>query len=218
MAASKDALRHVLWLGGASDAGKTTVARLLAERLRWQIYPCDFHEHNHLIARADPVRHPAIVAEFQKSLDERWVYPSPDALVQVVLETNDERFPMILDDLLVMPRRPPILVEGPRLFPKLVVPFLTSPHQAIWLLPTEAFARDSIAKRDKPQGRFASSDPERFRFNVLRRDALLAEYIRQEVTARSLSFVEVDGSLSPKELAATIEEHFEPHVASLQDS
>jgi len=38
-------------MGGASDAGKTTVSRLLAERHRWQWYPCDFHEHNHLIAR-----------------------------------------------------------------------------------------------------------------------------------------------------------------------
>ena len=45
---------HLLWIGGAADAGKTTVSRLLAERHRWQWYPCDVHEHNHLIARADP--------------------------------------------------------------------------------------------------------------------------------------------------------------------
>jgi adenylylsulfate kinase-like enzyme len=31
----KRAFAHVLWLGGASDAGKSTVARLLAERHRW---------------------------------------------------------------------------------------------------------------------------------------------------------------------------------------
>src|ERR671925_602693 len=61
------ALAHVLWLGGASDSGKSTVARLLAERHRWQIYPCDFHEHKHLIARADPERHPVIYAEFRKT-------------------------------------------------------------------------------------------------------------------------------------------------------
>jgi predicted kinase len=45
---ARTAYAHVLWIGGASDAGKTTVARLLAERHRWQWYPCDFHEHNHL--------------------------------------------------------------------------------------------------------------------------------------------------------------------------
>jgi adenylylsulfate kinase-like enzyme len=29
-------LAHVLWIGGAPDAGKTTIARLLATRHRWQ--------------------------------------------------------------------------------------------------------------------------------------------------------------------------------------
>lgn len=33
----KAALRHVLWIGGAPDAGKTTVARILAERHRFQL-------------------------------------------------------------------------------------------------------------------------------------------------------------------------------------
>jgi hypothetical protein len=204
----------MLWIGGASDAGKTTVSRLLAERHRWQWYPCDFHEHNHLIARADPTRHPAIYAEFQKSVEERWIQPTPQELFQGILETNDERFPMIVDDLRVMPTRPMILVEGPRLFPKLVTPLLTSAHQAVWLMPTPAFARESLEKRDKPQGRFETSAPERFRANFLRREALLAEHIRREVTARGLTVIEVDGSRSPDELADQIDAHFAPYLAS----
>ncbi len=205
---------HLLWIGGAADAGKTTVSRLLAERHRWQWYPCDVHEHNHLIARADPERHPAIFAEFQKSVEERWIQPTTEELFRGVLETNDERFPMILDDLRAMPPRPLILVEGPRLFPKLVAPLLTSPRQAIWLMPTPAFARASAERRDKPQGRFETSDPERYHDNFLGRDALLAEYIRQEVTARGLTMIEVDGSRSPAELADQIDAHFAPYLAS----
>jgi hypothetical protein len=211
---TKTAFAQVLWIGGASDAGKTTVARLLAERHRWQWYPCGFHEHNHLIARADPERHPAIYTEFQKSVEERWIQPTPEDLYQGVLETNDERFPMILDDLRAMPQRPMTLVEGPRLFPKLVAPLLTSAHQAIWLMPTPEFARESVEQRDKPQGRFETSDPERHRANFLRRDALLAEYIRQEVAAHGLSVIEVDGSGSPDELADQIDAHFAPYLAS----
>ncbi len=211
---AKTAFAHVLWIGGASDAGKSTVARLLAERHRWQWYPCDFHEHNHLIARADPERQPAIYAEFRKSVEERWIQTTPEDLFEGVLETNDERFPMILDDLRAMPQRPMILVEGPRLFPKLVEPLLTSAHQAIWLMPAAAFARESVERRDKPQGRFETSDPERYRENFLRRDALLAEHIRREVAAYGLTMIEVDGSHSPDELADQIGAYFAPYLAS----
>lgn len=211
---ARTAFAHVLWIGGASDAGKSTVARLLAERHRWQWYPCDFHEHNHLIARADPERQPAIYAEFQKSVEERWIQPTPEDLFQAVLETNDERFPMILDDLRAMPQRPMILVEGPRLFPKLVAPLLTSAHQAVWLMPTSEFARESAERRDKPQGRFETSDPERYRENFLRRDGLLAEYIRREVAAYGLTMIEADGSRSPDEVADQIDAHFALYLAS----
>lgn len=205
---------HVLWIGGASDAGKTTIARLLAERHRWQWYPCDLHEHNHLIARADPERHPAIYAEFQQSLDERWVQTTPEAMFQTIRATNDERFPMILDDLRAMPTRPMIVVEGPRLFPHLVMPLLTSRDQAVWLMPTEAFAQESVTRRDKPQGRFASSDPERFRWNFLGRERLLREYIREEVAAYDGSRIDVDGARSIEEIARQVEEQFARYIAS----
>jgi hypothetical protein len=156
--------------------------------------------------------------EMGKSLDERWVHRSPEDMFRSVLATNDERFPMICADLRAMPRRPMILVEGPRLFPKLVAPLLTDPHQAVWLMPTEDFARRSTAARDKPQGRFDSSDSERFRHNFLRRDALLAEHIRREATRLGLPLIEVDGLRSAEEMATLIEAHFAPYLASRQGS
>jgi hypothetical protein len=119
------------------------VARLLIQRRRWQWYPWDLLEHNHLIARADPVLHPNICKALGRSFDESWVHPTPQQLFEQVLATNEERFPMICDDIRLMPQRPPVLVEGPRLFTKLVAPVLTSPLQAIWLLPTEAFIHAS---------------------------------------------------------------------------
>jgi len=181
---------------------------MLAERHRWQIYPCDFHEHNHFIARADPSLHPAMYGGIGKSVDESWVLTTPEALYTNILKTNDERFPMICDDLMAMPARPNILVEGPRLFPKLVRPLLADVHQAIWLLPTEAFAMESAFKRGKPHGKDASSDPERFLGNFQGREALLREYIRREVISNDLPYIEVDGSYGVDELASRVEAHF----------
>jgi hypothetical protein len=166
-------LAHVLWIGGAPDAGKTTVARLLAARRRWQWYSCDVHTQSHL-ARADPAQLPATYAKLGKSIDERWVQPTPEELLRSIVAINDERFPLILADLRALPTRPPILAEGPSLHPQLVAPLLTSRHQAIWLVPTEEFALASAARRDKPRGRDQASDPERYRRNLLERNRLFA--------------------------------------------
>lgn len=152
--------------------------------------------------------------ELGKTIDETWVYTTPEALFRDVLTTNDERFPMICEDLQAMPKWPNILVEGPRLFPKLVQPLLSDIHQAIWLLPTEKFALESAAKRDKPQLRIRSSDPIRFQSNFFGREALLRDYLRQEVMSRGLPYVEVDGSDSVDEVARRVEAYFETYLTS----
>ncbi|MCI0391374.1 MAG: hypothetical protein MOB07_21745 [Acidobacteria bacterium] len=209
----RQSIAHIFWIAAPSDAGKTTVARFLIQRRRWQWYPCDLHEHNHLVARADPVLHPNIYQTLGRSMYESWIQPTPQQLFEQVLATNDERFPMICDDLRLMPRRPPVLAEGPRLFPKLLMPVLTSPHQAIWMLPTEAFIRASQERRDKPSMRFESSDPERFRANFLARDRLLADHIRGEVVRLGLPHIEIDGQRAVEEIADSIQLHFASHQA-----
>jgi hypothetical protein len=209
----RHSLEHIFWIGGPSDAGKTTVTRLLIQRRRWQWYPCDLHEHNHLIARADPALHPNIYQAIGRSLDESWVHPTPQQLFEQILATNDERFPMICEDLGLMPRRPPVLVEGPRLFPNLVMSVLTGLSQAIWLLPTDAFIKASQEQRGKPSLRIESSDPERFRANFLERDRLLADYIRSEVARLGLPHIEIDGHRTPEEVAESIQSHFASHPA-----
>ena len=206
-------LAHVFWIGGPSDAGKTTVTRLLIQRRRWQWYPCDLHEHNHLIARADPVLHPTIYQSLGRSHDENWVYPTSQQLFEHILATNEERFPMICDDLSLMPSKPPVLAEGPRLFPKLVVTVLTSLNQAVWLMPTADFVRASQERRNKGAWGSESSDPKRFRENFLTRERLLADYIANEVARLGLPFIEVDGRRTVEEIADEVESHFANYPA-----
>src|SRR5690349_2296559 len=111
-------LAHVLWIGGAPDAGKTTIARLLAERHRWHWYHCDAQTQIH-IERSDPAQLPAVYAKLSKTIDERWVNPTPDDLLRSIVAMNDERWPLVLDDLRALPTRPLILAEGPNLHPHL---------------------------------------------------------------------------------------------------
>jgi hypothetical protein len=206
-------LAHVFWIGGPSDSGKTTVANLLLRRRRWQWYPCDLHEYNHLVARADPVLLPTNYQAIGRSQDETWLHPTPRQHFEYILASNDERFPLICDDLRLMPRKPPVLVEGPRLFPKLVAPVLTSLNQAVWLIPRGDFARASRERRNKPMLRFESADPERFRANFLARERLLAEYIENEVARLELPFIEVDGQRTAEEITDEVEAHFAAYSA-----
>ena len=209
---SKNQIPHVLWLGGASDAGKTTVAQILASKNRWQLYLCDMHEHNHFIARATPDLQPIMHGDLDKPIDELWVFATPEEMFQKILDTNNERFPMICEDLQAMPKTPLILVEGPRLFPKLVIPMLTERHQAIWLLPTDEFAQNSAVTRDKPRLRHRSSDPEKFKANFFERENLLRDYIRQEVLLHQLPYIEITG-LEPVDVVADkVDLHFKRNI------
>ena len=42
----KQALSHVLWIGGATDTGKTTISHILAKRYGFQVYNYDEHDQN----------------------------------------------------------------------------------------------------------------------------------------------------------------------------
>jgi hypothetical protein len=207
------ALAHVRWIGGAPDAGKTTVARRLAGRLGWQLYLQDqfWREHGE---RATPERYPHYAAFIAMTMDERWVLRSPEEMAAGVIANSAELFDMALEDLLELPQEPPILAEGPWFFPEHVAPLVHSPHQAIWLVPTEDFKRGSAARRDKPAIRHGTSDPERATRNWFARDMLLADHAEAEARVLGLTVWRVDGSKSIEELEASVEAHFGGYAGS----
>jgi hypothetical protein len=202
-----------LWIGGATDAGKTTQARRLALIHTLALYECD---------RADAAQHerlaahsPAWRAFMQESLDERWVRPSPQQLCERSMSSFAARFPLVLEDLKALERRGrPVLAEGFCLMPDLVAPHLDDPRRAIWLLPSEAFKRASWERRGKPSWRDKVSDPERGARNLFERDLLLAAQIAQQADAHGFEVLIVDGALSEDEVTANVEARFAPFLDS----
>jgi hypothetical protein len=205
--ASRDALRHVLWIGGAPDAGKSTVARVLAEQRGLQVYQLDAMVQSHE-ARLTLERQPEKFAFAAMSLDERWVLRTPEAMAEHVLRTGPESLALAIEDLLALPGTPPIVAEGPWFFPTDLAPLLSHPRQALWLVPSEGFKRASAARRDKPQSRHDTSDPERATRNWLARDLLLGEAVRRQARALGLVVYEVDGSRSVAEMVALLAASF----------
>ena len=214
----REALLHVLWIGGPPDCGKTTVADLLAERHGLRAYHMDRHELDH-IRRADPVLHPATYAlhphlddpQHRALLDQSWVLRSPEEMAERAMANWKDRMPLIVEDLLALPADRALIAEGPGFFPEVVLPLLSDARQAIWLVPTEAFKRASHARRRKGEWRRELvSDPERSMRNHIERDLLMAERYRRTAREMGLPLVEVDGSRSAVEVAAEVEAHFAP--------
>ncbi len=66
-----------------------------------QIYHYDQRDlaHHEQLAQT----HPAYQAFLAASLDERWVYPEPEELFQRMLQSFQDRFPLVIQDLIALP-------------------------------------------------------------------------------------------------------------------
>jgi hypothetical protein len=160
--------------------------------------------HHEQLAKTIPIHR----AFLDASLDERWVAPDPEALLHRAFRSFQDRFPLVVEDLLAYSNEQQVVAEGFGLLPELLAPWLSSPAQAIWLVPTEAFKWASMTRRGKPSFGPQVSDPERAKTNLFTRDMLLAAYLKEQVPSYGYTVHEVDGSHSPDELADLIEQHF----------
>lgn len=209
------ALAHVLWIGGAPDAGKTAIASLLAEKYQVPVYHFDRHEPAHF-ARANRSQHPALFTAHPVRMtpDERWVQQPVARMVQQTIASWSERCGMAREDLLAMPNQPMIIAEGPGFFPECIAPLMSHPHQAIWLVPTEPFKQASAARRDKLTARYETSDPKRAQRNWYARDLGLVAHVTQGTQKYGLTLLRVDGSRPLDDMAALVDAHFAPLLAA----
>jgi hypothetical protein len=176
---------RVLWLGGGTDAGKSSVVQALGEKYSFRWYNFDYFEPSHF-QRMNREAHPSTFAFLAMTMDERWVYHSAKALAQLTIEMWRERFNLVLEDLRDWPRDGLIVAEGPGLFPECVAPYIRSINQALWMVPSSAFKRKIHPTREnKLATAAATSDPSQALTNQIARDLLIAEYIEKQARARA---------------------------------
>jgi hypothetical protein len=103
----------VLWIGGATGAGKTTISPALAFRHDLQLCNVDHRTYTHLRRVRVP---PAVAGDLP-----------PAILVEHVLDFARDRFELVLEDLAALPPSPGAIAEGPFLLPSLVPPGADAP-------------------------------------------------------------------------------------------
>ena len=197
-------LEHVYWIGGGSGAGKSTVARRLAERYGLDYYSTDdamADQARRSTAADSPFLHDFIAMD----MDQRWLLRDPGTMVETFHWFRGEGFGMIVDDLR---DRPPVVAEGFRLLPHLVAPLLADRDHAVWLLPAPEFREAAFAGRGSMweiAGR--TSDPERALRNLLHRDRMFTDRLREET--RGLHAIEVGVATTADELTAQVAATFQ---------
>ncbi|MEQ0564175.1 hypothetical protein ABJI51_34260 [Amycolatopsis sp. NEAU-NG30] len=177
-------LRRTLWIGGAPWTGKSTVARLLADRHGLTTYHHD--------ERARPVTVPD------------GDVPAAEQLTAAQAEFR-ERFERALADLRGLTSPRPVVAEGRALWPDLVAPLVDSPDRMVVLVPTELFRQHQLRHRpDAP-----AIPQQRTR---LTRDRMLAAEAVRSARAFGIRVIEIDGSLDPAGVTDVVAEHFRAYL------
>ena len=203
-------LEHVYWIGGGSAAGKSTIARRIAAQHGMTVYSTDdvMADHARRSSREDcPLLHEFMAMD----IDERWVNRSPQTMLDTFHWFRGEGFDLIVEDVLRLPRDPGVVVEGFRLLPHLVKSLLSVPNRAVWLLPTPEFRQAVIDSRGGSAWGFLAktSDPERALRNLLERDRMFTETLREETSRLGLAAVDVDTTMSEDDLVRRVTNVFE---------
>ena len=208
-AALQERLRHVYWIGGGSGAGKSTIARRIADQHGLRVYATDEVMADHA-RRSTHEDSPLLRRFMDMDMDARWVNRPPNVMLETFHWFQGEGFFMIIEDLLRLPREPGVIVEGFRLLPRLVKPLLSIPTRAVWLLPTADFRQAVFDSRGGSSWEFLAktTDPERALRNLLERDRMFTDILREQTAALGLAAVEIDAAMAEHDVAARVTEVF----------
>jgi 2-phosphoglycerate kinase len=205
----REQLQQIYWIGGGSCAGKSTIANRIAAQHGLRVYATDDAMADHA-GRSSPADCPLLHRFMAMDMDQRWVNRSPETMLDTFHWFRGEGFNFIIDDLIQFPREPRVIVEGFRLLPHLVKDLLTVNSRAVWLLPTPEFREAVVDSRGGSAWSFLAktSDPDKALHNLLERDRMFTDVLRDETSRLNLHAIEVNTTKTVDDIARRITDLF----------
>lgn len=200
--------QSVYWLGGSPCAGKSSIARVLADRYDVHLLHVDDGLGAH-IPHLTATDQPTLYKWTHTPWDALWMQPA-DALLAEAISAYTEHCALVLQDIAALPVGGRVLVEGTCLLPACIAPHLATPNHGLWLTPTEAFQHHHYRAR----GAWVQAvldqchDPDAAWARWMARDAAFARWVAQAAAQQHLTLWTVDGSRSIADLATHVATHF----------
>src|SRR5947209_2181552 len=123
-------LKQVYWIGGSPCSGKSSIAAGLAATYGLRVYHCDdaYLRHTKIITQQEQ---PVFYKLTHCTSEELWIQRPVEQQIREEIELYREEFPLILDELLTLPK--PFLAEGAALLPECIAPLVQlNPRKSIW--------------------------------------------------------------------------------------
>lgn len=194
-------------LGGSPCSGKTTVAERLSKDFDLPYYKVDDHQMRH-IKNANREDHPTMYAYAQMDWDEIWSRPA-DLQMREEIIFYEERFEMIIEDLLEYNNKDAVIMEGAALLPSLVHSWDIPHNKAFFLIPTKEFQIGHYSKRPWIKHILGScKNPEQAFANWMERDHLFGQEIIKQAKSHYYQYAIIDGNLGFDELYTMVKKHF----------
>jgi hypothetical protein len=204
-------LAHVRWIAGGTGAGKSTVAHILANRAGAIVYDGDRAEHDWL-SRCTQRDHPHMFAGLRLSVEDRAAM-TPEEKFRRMPSRHGETIGFVIEDLLALPTDRPVLVDWFGNTPHDVLPLLTWPGQAAFLLPAPEFRSRMLAARyaepDRARANWGSVGVTVALANRLGRDELWDAEVRRQASDVDLPVIDIDGTRDAEAVADDVARRFQ---------
>lgn len=193
-------LAHVRWIAGGTGAGKSTVSAMLGQRYGVPVFHGDPHEPG-WIARSGP-QHPNLYALARLPPGSFWVGRTPRQAFRSTPSVHGETLAHLVEDILALPYEGPLIVDYFGMLPDHLMPFLTSPAHAVFLLPTPEFRARVMHERHA-----ATGCPDILAKRLVR-DGMWDRKLRRQAARRGMKILTTDGTLPAADMAEQVAAHF----------